>query len=221
MPDPVIPLDMGFAEFAAKLIEETFESVVQAAVLQEEKINALLSAAALAEEEYARRIGDDTVVDALEAEFGQSFKAGTIVPESMAEELLRKISVKLRPGDLVTSSRMLTADGAARIREAMRLDLARREMENLQRLAQRGIPRVVVDAGHIRAKLAFEWVKTEDAAKPEVAKRFVTPIRPLRRAGTDPDLNKVRLVVRQADERAPQTSGMLLGEVEVSFKTVA
>ena len=85
---------------------------------------------------------------------------------------------------------------------------------------------MIVDSGRINAKLTFQVVLTDGAGSPQTQERLASPLSqlsyPLSSINIE-DLSKVRLVVRQANERAPQTSNLqahVFGEVEISFKTI-
>ena len=72
MPDALIPLDMGFAEFAAKLIAEVFEAVANSTTDQEERYADLVKAASLTPDEYASRM---ITADQVTAELARLFPA--------------------------------------------------------------------------------------------------------------------------------------------------
>ena len=64
MAEIVTPTDMGFAEFTAKLIQETFEAVLTAQADQEQRQAQFAEMAALSIEEFAARFISDSEVDA-------------------------------------------------------------------------------------------------------------------------------------------------------------
>ncbi len=139
---------------------------------------------------------------------------------------------------------VLTASGVEKIVTAVRLRIASGRVLIMRQLAVRGLPRVVVDSGRINAKMTFRLLSTEEPA-PKADNgtvRDVRAVRPLSAATmaslrlqpTDlrsivgipkaAILPDVKLLVRQADERAPETSQVkanVFGEVEITFKTVS
>lgn len=139
---------------------------------------------------------------------------------------------------------VLTVSGVEKIVTAVRLRIASGRILIMRQLAVRGLPRVVVDSGRINAKMTFRLLSTEQP-EPKAdngAPREVRATRPLSAAtlaslrlrSTDlrsivgiPQaaiLPDVKLLVRQADERAPETSQIkanVFGEVEITFKTVS
>ena len=108
------------------------------------------------------------------------------------------------------------------MRESFRLRIAAVRLSAIQQAVERGIPQVIVDSDQINAKVTFQVVLTEDADTPKLRDRLASPSYPLSSINMD-ELSKVRLVVRQADENASQTSNLqanVFGEVEITFKTI-
>ena len=94
MAEIVTPTDMGFAEFTAKLIQETFEAVLTAQADQEQRQAQFAEMAALSIEEFAARFISDSEVD---AELARLFPTETpsqphaIFPGGRYQPLLRDI----------------------------------------------------------------------------------------------------------------------------------
>jgi hypothetical protein len=142
----------------------------------------------------------------------------------------------------------LLEEGEQALRAAARRLLAERQLQVVRDLAERGLPRVVVDAGRITAKLTFEALQYRDqqevaqeereaeAASSEASASGLAGIRTFRptiMAGRLPHLRHttvvpealrdVRLRVRTADPRAPSgptARANVYGEVELTFRTV-
>jgi len=233
MPDALIPLDMGFAEFAAKLIAEVFEAIANSTTDQEERYADLVKAASLTPDEYASRIitADQTTAELARLfptrQAGQPHAIFTGAPykpagRNRAEQppVNAALGVTLEAGDFVEKAKgtlTLTSTGVAKIARAASLSLAEAALTSLQRLVARGVQRVIVDSGRVNAKLAFSVVRTDD----EPARSGFHLVSQLKPLGSLPGislpkaLSNVRLVVRQPEQAT------VTGEVEITFKTIA
>lgn len=165
-----IPVDLGFTEFVSSLLTEVLQAVVTNQADQERRRAELLAAAATTVEAFA----DEHVGDAdVDAELARLFPPsaddrphdaarGTPVkldpergvPDSPPYEQL--LGVRLVPADVSAETGRLRASGERRIAAAARMALAEREHSVLRDLAERGLPRVVVDHGRVSARLTFE-----------------------------------------------------------------
>ena len=241
------PEDLGFSEFIAKLISETFTAVTEAALEQERRYAQLSAAAALPLEEFLDAFVEDADVDrALLERFpppgdgeggnpnlssaaaGQPYTPAT---DESAEEpaLLEQLGLEVDPRE-VTKAGNIGSALAARIREAVALELGRQEWEIARAIVQRGVPRVIVDSGHIMAKQTYRVVKASDEPEPPAPAPAVLPVRTARLPLTSPILvDKILrpairpdLVLRVTSPRAngPVAQGDIYGEVEIRFKTV-
>lgn len=137
----------------------------------------------------------------------------------------------------------MRARGARKISAAAREQLAEQQLSAARALLERGIPRVIVDAGRVSAKLTFEALQyredSEATDAPAEVPEAPAPRTPLFGAhdvvmiGRLPRVNvgsvlpqvlrDVRMRVRSADERKPETGTTrttVYGEVELTFKTV-
>ncbi len=235
------PNELGFAEFVSKLISEMFDAIITAQFDQEKRLAELTVAAAFSVEEFGERyITDEQVLTELIQLFpGDSTKYPTSIytgafyqpEENSIDEsppieavigvMLEKNDYKKKPEKIV-----LKKSSVIKISAAVRSQLAKSQLAVIAQLLNRGVPRVIADAGKIKAKLTYEVLSTKEAAQPERSKRLVTPLRSLGRFTSfqkPSELSSFNLVVRQADERAPQTSGLkvdVFGEVEITFKTI-
>jgi hypothetical protein len=259
MPDDVPqPGELGFAEFVTTLIAETFASIVAAQTDQEQRHAELLAAAEADVETFARTSVDDPSVDAALAQLFPDPEHGHAAridapyrpgdPDAGTSEeppFEERLGVTLDRDDYVVSENSrLKPSGVEKIRAAAALRIAAQQQIVLRETMRRGVPRVLVDSGHVTAKLTFSISPPQAAAAPATpepttvsrARNLLVPLEPLSRIGfirperleeighLRPEvLDKVRLVVRQADERAPETGRLradVFGEVEVTFKTV-
>lgn len=247
------PIDMGFAEFTAQLIAETFDAIIASNTAQDERSEEILALVGLSLDEFAvRTVTDAEVEGSLRLLFpqedgerrhavfvGAPYRRGTAqAPEDPPFESL--LGVRLESGD-VSRDKALTKLGVAKVVSAARSRLAATRQLALQRLVAQGVPRIVIDSGRIRAKLTFqvELLDEERAARESGPPGASTPppvlrhghpliggvLKPLHVTGlahpfTPPN---VRLLVRQVDDRAPQTTQVradIYSEVEITFKTV-
>jgi hypothetical protein len=242
MPDIIAPLEMGFAEFVAKLIAEVFDAVADSQAEQALRQAEIVATAALTPEAFAEQLLSEEQVDAELARLfptsepnrphaifpGAVYRAKEHhIPESPAIEsvlgleLGREDYLRGRAGETV-----LQPSAVDKVKRQTRLRLAHARLLALRQLVKQGIPRVLVDSGRVNAKMTFQAVRTEDASKPEIAGRLAAPLNPLGQIAGTPlprSLANIRLVVRPADAQSPQTSQLQLnifGEVEVTFKTV-
>ena len=241
MEDVPKPIEVGFAEFIAKLVSEVFDAVVTSQFDQERRIAELSYAAGLPSEEFAEHfVTDEQTMAELKRLFpGDSDKHPTAVyvgapyrpkREGVSElpPINAVLGITLEKGDyrVVKKQTVLTSDGVKKVKSAVRQHLAKEHQVAVQEIIRRGIPRVITDAGRVNAKLTYEVLSIEDNAKLEKAATLGTPLRPLGHAvfiSESSALSKLRLAVRQADERSPQTQKLkvnVFGEVEVEFKTL-
>ncbi len=235
------PNELGFAEFVSKLISEMFDAITTAQFDQEKRLAELAAAAAFSVEEFGEHyITDEQIHTELIQLFpGDSTKNPTLIyigafyqpqknsiDESPPIEAVLGVMLEKNDYGIEREQIVLKKSAVIKISTAVRNQLAKSQLAAITQLLNRGVPRVIADAGKIKAKLTYEVLSTEEAAKPERSKRLVTP---LRSKGSftyfqkPSELSKFNLVVRQADERAPQTTNLkvdVFGEVEISFKTI-
>lgn len=241
MADPALPNELGFAEFVAKLISEMFGAITSAQLDQEKSMVELSLAAEISLDEYAARYVTE---DQIESELIRLFPSDSVEQPSTVYEgakytpAIRRrkeypaikltIGVELEESDYDQAGRQhaLNASGMAKINSKLSLQLAADQQFAIQQIMKRGVPRVLADAGKINAKLTYEVITEEEAGNVDRVKRIASPLTRLpgqHLLAAAPALSKFHLVVRQADERAPQTSNLkvnVFGEVEVTFKTV-
>ena len=241
MPETPEPIQVGFAEFAAKLISEVFEAVFTSQLDQEKRISELVSAAGLLPEEFADRYVTEDQVDAeltrlfpgdskehpsfiyVGAPYRPAKKDVSELPPINAE-----LGVILEKTDYTVKKQgaALNTTGVNKIRAAVRQNLANANLTAIQEIIRRGISRVVADAGRVNAKLTYEVIEVEKSAEPKKSASPSAGIKPSKNTliVQEPGLlSKLRLEVRQADERAPQTQKLqvnVFGEVEIDFKTI-
>ncbi len=227
--EPPAPVEVGFGEFTARLISDVFDAVVASQLAQEQRLAELVAAAEWTVEEFAERvIADEEAKEELANLFpGRSVKAATSVvagapyrparagtpEEPPVEEVL---GLRLVRGDYATRRRqtVFTRRGVARVADAVRVRIADARHQAVREMVRRGLPRVIADGGRVNSKLTYEIVESNrQQPAPSGADLPVLGAAPAR----------LRLLVRPADERAPQTRELqinVFGEVEISFTTL-
>jgi hypothetical protein len=241
MEDNPTPIEVGFAEFVAKLVSEVFDAIITSQFDQEKRIAELAAAAGLTPGEFADNfITDEQIAAELQRLFpGDTDKHPTSIyvgapyrPRKQGVSELPPIhailGITLQKGDyrVIQKKTVLTGAGVERVISAVRLRLADQHQAAVKEIIRRGLPRVIIDAGRVNAKLTYEVLNIEDHAEGEKAAKYAAPIKPLGSAILVPEssaLSKLRLIVRPADERSPQNQKLkvnVFGEVEVDFKTV-
>lgn len=240
------PIEMGFAEFVAKLISETFDAIIMTHVEQEQQLADITQMVSQPLDTFARQvILDEEIETELTLLFPTDDKERAHAvfvgaPYQPATEQLPEnppfrslLGIELDEEDLQRGK--LTERAVAKIEQAVRLRLAAARYNALRQVVMRGVPRVIVDSGRINAKLTFRITLIEEPEEepPPSPPTPVVPsvqtivgVAPLRRFTglTRPFISpNVRLTVRQVDAKAPQTTQVrvdVFSEVEVTFKTV-
>lgn len=224
--------DIGFADFVAVLLVETLDSIVAAHASQEERLRALRESAELTAAEFAAVAVSAAQVAAALAELfpdgegGTTIEAGGPAPASQA---LEELGITL-PRRSVDADGNLTKLGASAITDGVRLFLAARQLESIQEVARRGIPRVVVDAGTLRAKLTFSAESAAAGAGDVTGLPRRDTVIPLRdavlptwrspiRSGVFDSIRDVRLKVATPGQDTGSTDTQVFGEVEITFHT--
>ncbi len=255
------PVEVGFAEFVARLMSEVFDSVITSQVDQEQRYAEMYAAAALSEDEYGRRnITDEDVAAELaglfpprredegreSAVYAGAFYQPAGPDESESPPLGAVLGITLNKKDLNEEDGRLVLNEAAVdfVVGAVRKLMAARLLGVVKQIMARGLPRVVVDSGRVNGKLTFHLttgdesqadVDTDEpgfaAAAPVADVPRTAMVRPLpfgniKNVFTIPRariLPNVKVMVKQADDRSPQSSQVkanVYGEVEITFKTI-
>jgi hypothetical protein len=250
--------DLGFSEFVAKLISETFTAVAEAAMEQERRYGQLVAAAELSLEEFVDAfVAPEDVDDALLGLFpapgegapegsdatrtsvaaGQPYQAAA---DDVAEHppLRQVLGLEVEKGEITRAGR-IGGTLAQRIRDEVALLVGRPEWEIAGAVVRRGVPRVLVDAGHIMAKQTYRVVAAAGEESPAAAPPATQPVAEPRFPGRSVVLPQLAgrtgvlgrvltpsirpdLLIRVTTPRddAPVASSDIYGEVQVTFKTV-
>ncbi len=175
--DNLTPIDMGFAEFVAKLISEVFDAVVTSQAEQQEKLQELHELMALPEELFVDHLLQQNsflqqVDDLLYAHFptekeqqphgiyaGAPYKPKTSrTPESPA--IFEQLGVKLTKSDFDQSDKVLTEEGVLKVYRKAATPYAVQKRNIISKLIEQGLSNIVVDSGKINAKLTFSTSMT-------------------------------------------------------------
>ncbi|MFV0374149.1 hypothetical protein [Microbacterium sp.] len=238
MPDTALA-DLGFADFVAVLLVETLDSIVASHTSQAERLRALDAAADLTPEEFAATgVTGDVVTAMLVQLFPDGNGGTTIAPGATApdDDDLAELDIVLARADVEAGN--LTERGATTVSDGVRLFIARRQLRAMQQVAERGIPRVLVDGGTLKAKVTFTAEHsdaTTDAPSPAAGPvrrlptlasagtlrgalaAFDSPLR----GGVLDSIRTTRLKVTNlgGTDPAPTERAEVYGEVEIRFRT--
>lgn len=152
--------ELGFADFVAMLLVETLDSIVAAHASQEERLRTLDETAGQDPEAFAASAITDGMIELGLLEYfpdglgGTTIVTGGSVPSA---EVLAMLGIELGVKD--TEGKKLTAAGVGTVRQAIRLLVAKQNLEALQKVARQGVPRVRVDGGVLRSKLTFSAIQ--------------------------------------------------------------
>jgi hypothetical protein len=224
------PTEVGFAEFTAQLISETFQAVISSMVQQEKEVRDTERLTALGLEDFAKlSISEDTlraeIIRLFPSKEGKdtesSIDPGSIYTpptDKQAEDppifLLTGYQVAKEDvkKDGETGKLRITEDGYGHIKEKVRLTLAANYKEIIATILQKGMPRVLVDHGRINTKLSFYLTEGKEEAKPKLPLAFISKSA------------LPRLTVRPVSNRTPEFLTLtvnVIGEVEITFKTIS
>ena len=226
--------ELGFAEFVAKLISDTFGAVLASQIEQQDKISELSSLLSLSDDEFvAICMQDDELVFQLEENLKQRYPFDSDVehavykgatyqaPTQQKEEsppFFKDLGISLEE-KRDFSGKKLTEEGAKKVKIAVMLTIAQKQRQLLSDVLVNGIPKLSVDHGKINAKLTFsmkdDGSQEEGEESNSASSRNATINRNLtlsnlsvanRFAGVidTSKLIKTRLNITPASNRAPQ-----------------
>jgi hypothetical protein len=224
------PTEVGFAEFTAQLISETFQAVIRSLVQQEKEIRDTERIAALELEDFARlSVAEDTlraeIIRLFPSKEGEDTES-SIDPGSIylprANGQAEDPPIFILTGYRITKDDVkkdgeegklrISGEGYARVQEKVRLLLAANYKDTIETMLQKGMPRVLVDHGRINTKFSFYLTEGKEETKPKSSTTFIS-----KSAFS-------RLSVRPVSNRTPEFLGLkvnVIGEVEITFKTIS
>ncbi|MFC3122424.1 hypothetical protein [Agaribacter flavus] len=162
--------ELGFAEFVAKLISDTFGAILSSQVEQQEKISELNSLLALDDDSFLDLCFDDPELLAQLTEFlasifpfdsdekhgifeGANYQAASDKKEEQPP-IYEQLQLRLVEKEDYEGKK-LTQKGVDRIRRIAMLEVANKQRQLLSGVLSNGIPKLLVDSGKINAKLTF------------------------------------------------------------------
>jgi len=153
---------------------------------------------------------------------------------------MQKTDFEGKPGEY-----KLTEKGVENIKSSVRMNLAQERQKALVNLMRQGLPKIIVDSGRILSKVTFRVTQKDSAGntnnnsdendkagneeitrtgKSKIinSKMITSKLKRLSPVIFRPKiLDRTRMLVKQADDEAPQTSeASVYGEVEIKFKTI-
>lgn len=177
MADVESPVQVGFAEFIARLISEVFDSVITSQIDQEQRYAEMVASAALTEDAYAvQQIGDSDVAAEIPSLFPPRqedkdkpdaiYSGSPYLPDRKDQEesppLLAVLGIKLSKENLTEEGGGLFLNQRAvdAVYEKVRRQMAAIHLGLVKQIISRGLPRVVVDSGKINGKLTFHLTES-------------------------------------------------------------
>jgi len=234
--------DVGFAQFTVAQITETFEAVITAQLEQEQKVRKLLEAAEMDLFRFAEEFISEQEV---EEELGRLFPSEQVLhsvmvdasyqPGSEGEEenppVLEKTGYQVSGDDLEEHGQgfIITEEGYRNIFARVKMILAAEQRANIIGMANRGVPRIVVDSGRVNTKLRFQLSQREvqggqqaaPAAGGVPAASAAPPFSSSAQLAAP--VSGLKLLVKPVDLRHPEVTNLsvnVVGEVEICFKTI-
>ena len=232
------PVDLGFAEFAAQVVAELHEGLLVAQNEQESRRAKLAELSSLPLEEFARRFITNEQVEvelvrlfpaprgkAHRIRVGAKYVAKT-AKHAESPPIQSKLGIHLSPQDVRARGgrTQLSQKGVKTIRDAIRTRLAEPRFKTLRQTATQGIPRLVLDSGHVNVKLIFRLEELEKIGARRAKGSVVVPLNTLvNMLKTESRSPRYQLMVRQVNEQASPvrpTESTGIGELDLTLKTI-
>jgi hypothetical protein len=164
--------ELGFAEFVAKLISDTFSAILSSQVEQKDKIAELDRLMAMSETEFLNMcLADEQMLMQVEEQLrllfpsekepGHTIFAGaSYQPKTPRKEespaIFEMIGLTLSKDEGDFKADKLTQNGVDRIYQAVIEPIAMQQRNSLASIINDGIPKLIVDSGKVNAKLTFQ-----------------------------------------------------------------
>ncbi|MEA3404948.1 MAG: hypothetical protein U9R28_04310 [Pseudomonadota bacterium] len=179
--------ELGFAEFVAKLISDTFSAILSSQAEQKDKLAELDRLMALSETEFVDLcLTDESLLLQIDEQLQALFPADNemghliVVGADYQPETARKpekpaiyelTGIQLSKDNQEFERSKLTQAGVDRIYQTLIHPIAMQQRDSLAAIMADGIPKLVVDSGKINAKLTFQTaiLEEEDMANGEAA----------------------------------------------------
>lgn len=162
--------ELGFADFVAKLISDTFTAVLTSQSEQRQKLEELTQLANLKPDELITLFSNDSdILQQVEQQLREWFPANNEIGHEVHEGAKYQVPTVTKPEEPNYSERLqlelrkgedykagkLTKVGVQSINRQMLLLLALEQQAAIKGLVAEGIPKLVVDGGKVNAKLTF------------------------------------------------------------------
>jgi hypothetical protein len=159
-------VNLGMAEFIAKLIDETMEAVIDAQNTQNEQLATIRIASLQSLEEFAsKNVSDTEAVSYLSNLIAPSIlpAVGKIFDINLFQS---KLNITFIAGDFVLNKRgyYLTQQGYDAMVLQCKIMMSEQKHEMLKLLFRDGLPKIVIDNGEITAKVAFTAVSNSSSS---------------------------------------------------------
>lgn len=170
--DNLTPIDMGFAEFVAKLISEVFDAVVTSQAEQQEKFSELQDLITLSQESFIDHLlQQDSFIQQVDELLAEHFPTSSDThlhaiysgapyqpasgnsPESPA--VFDRLGIKMTKSDFHGKNKTLRDSGVLKIYRKAAEPYAFQKRNVISKLIEQGLSNIVVDSGKINAKLTF------------------------------------------------------------------
>jgi hypothetical protein len=191
MTDPVSrPVELGFAEFVAKLVSDVFDAVVSAQVEQRDRIASLDRLLELDEDRFIEAmLAEETVRNGvlerllvlfpIEGEAGHGITVGAAYkpggPRTQEQPaVFEKTGLTLVQG-VDFAQQKLTEAGVARIYRHLAAPFARARRDTAVSLLHEGMPKLRIDSGRVLAKLTFRSEVGADSSAGEAGTPAAAP----------------------------------------------
>jgi len=201
MADIETPVQVGFAEFIARLMSEVFDSIITSQVDQEERYAQLYATVALDEQAYARQYIDPADVAAEVSVLFPSrkqdkdntsaiYEGSPYFPgredQTESPPVMAVIGLQLAEETLVKEGKnfFLAPSAVAAVHGQVQVQMATKHLEIARQIISRGLPRVVVDSGRVNGKLTFHLTESSPGQPAESA--AAEPIAAAEKTGESP-----------------------------------
>lgn len=162
MPERLHSIDMELSDFVVKLVEDTFDAIVVSYQSQFEKIGEIEGCLALSVEEFANQyVDEDDVSIKLEEIFGIDFaRNGVITDVGYFFQQLKMLDIPAKVEKDIQKNKA-SSDLIGQILARIRHNIAYDRLKHVRKIAQKGIPRVLISGGEINARVYFKSEQSE------------------------------------------------------------
>lgn len=209
--------EIALADFTALMINETFDAIISSTYQQQDKIREMQQAVTLPIEEFVKLyITEQLINDEKLRLFGFStvnpgvsavHKGEQYTPaqKGIAEKppIFDKCGVKIKKGDIGESEvgRFISDGASQKIEKSIALKLGKTMQDHIKDIGNAGVPRLLIESGHITAKLAMR-LEEQPAGTSDLKQKML--VRPL----------------SMKNQEILSIKANLSSEIEIKFRTV-